>query len=81
MDGPTTTPTPKITPEQARILSLTVGRYLNYLGRLRRRMELRGFTPTMPLYQLVNDAYDKTHALSVELHYLGCESGVGRSGE
>ena len=46
--------------------------------RLRTRMEKVGSTPNDRLFVLVCDAYDALHALSVELHYLSCESGVGR---
>jgi hypothetical protein len=51
---------------------------LRYLGKLRQRMDKRGFTPSDKLYGLVNEAYDKVHHLSVELHYLSCGDVVGR---
>jgi hypothetical protein len=51
---------------------------INYLHRLRERMEKAGFPPDDKLFALVSKAYDAVHALFVELHYLGCESGVGR---
>jgi len=53
-------------------------RYLHRLQRLQRRMELQGFPPNDRLYQLVCQTYDKVHNLCVELHYLSCQSGVGR---
>jgi hypothetical protein len=49
----------------------------NYLFRLRKRME-RVFPPRDKLLALVSKAYDAMHALYNELHYLSCESGVGR---
>ena len=52
---------------------------LGYLFRLRQRMDKRGFSPDDPLYQLVVNAYDALHPLTVELHYLSCKEGVGRS--
>jgi hypothetical protein len=67
-----------IRPEHAAQLNLSIRRSLNYLFRLRERMLKTGFTPTDPLYLLVSNAYDATHHLSVELHYLSCKGGVGR---
>ena len=67
-----------LTTEQAGILSRGIFRGLNYLFRVKTRMEKAGFTPSDPLYQLVCKAYDATHRLSVDLHYRSCASGVGR---
>jgi hypothetical protein len=50
---------------------------MNYLIRLKTRMEKVGFPPDDPLYKLVASAYDAMHRLSVEVHYLSCK-GVGR---
>ena len=50
---------------------------LNYLLRLRRRMEQVGFPPDDKLYLLVCKAYDAVYRLHVETHYLSCD-GVGR---
>jgi hypothetical protein len=50
---------------------------MNYLVRLKTRMEEVGFPPADPLYKLVAGAYDAMHRLSVETHYLSCK-GVGR---
>lgn len=66
-----------LTPDQARKLWEQIGPQLRYLGRLRRRMEVRGFLPNDKLRQLVEKAYDATHQLSMSLHYLSCEGGVG----
>jgi len=62
---------------QAKKLSEGLYPGLNYLARLRGRMDKAGFPPSDKLYQLVQKAYDAMHALSVETHYLSC-NGVGR---
>jgi hypothetical protein len=51
---------------------------MNYLHRLQRRIEKTGFPPDDPLFVRVRKAYNATHALCVELHYLSCSSGVGK---
>lgn len=51
---------------------------MSYLGRLQPRMEKVGFPSDDRLYQLVCKTYEAIHGLCVELHYLSCESGVGR---
>src|SRR5262245_32183477 len=51
----------------------------NSMIRLRRAMEKAGFGPTAELSRLVSAAYNAMHALNVEVHYLSCKSGVGRS--
>jgi hypothetical protein len=65
-------------PWQARIIRTPVHRALGYLTRLRTRMERRGFAPDDKLLQLTAKAHDALLALSVELYYMSCESGVGR---
>ena len=52
---------------------------LFYLGRLKRRMNYRGFLQDDPPMQAVCGAEDAIHTLSVEVHYLSCEGGVGRT--
>jgi len=52
---------------------------LAYLGRLKRRMEKRGFPPEDRLFQLVTQAHAAMQDLSMELHYLSC-GGVGWGG-
>lgn len=59
-------------------LGVVVGRHLRYLGRLRARMQRRGFPHHDPLVRLVTEAWEATHTLSVRLHYLGVASGVGK---
>lgn len=51
---------------------------INYLARLRRRMEEVGFVAEDPLFRLVNKVYEALHELYNELHYRSCASGVGR---
>jgi hypothetical protein len=63
---------------QAKKIESSLYPSLNYLRRLRQRMEKRGFLPSDPYYQLVSRAYDVVHALWVQTHYLSC-SGAGRS--
>jgi hypothetical protein len=67
-----------LTPEQAGTLYRGLVGGMNYLLRLRTRMEKAGFKPDDPVYQMVFKAYDAMHRLSVELHYRSCKSGVGR---
>jgi len=38
----------------------------------------RGFPPNDKLLKLTVAAYNAIHSLTVEQHYMGCESGVGR---
>lgn len=67
-----------LTPEQIHRVKAVVSRYHGYLSLLHRRMDLTGFVPGDRLYDLVSEAHKAVHALSVELHYLGVGSGVGR---
>jgi hypothetical protein len=67
-----------LTPEQAGTLYRGLVGGMNYLLRLRTRMEKTGFLPDDPLYQMVCKAYDAMHQSWVEFHYRSCKSGVGR---
>src|SRR5258708_8683885 len=67
-----------LTPEHAGQLGRGLFRGINFLVRLKTRMEKAGFTQSDPLYQLVCKAYDATHRLSVDLHHRSCASGSGR---
>ena len=49
----------------------------NYLARLRNRME-KLFPPDDPLFLKVVAAHDAVCALSIEMHYQSCKTGVGR---
>ena len=69
-----------LTPDQVAALTASVRRQIRYLGRLRDRMNARGFAPDDRLYRVAEDAFNAVHALGVELHYLTCPAGtVGRS--
>lgn len=68
-----------LTIQQARTLTESLRRPLNYLGKLRRRMELTGFPPNDPLYQATTRAFNAMQELHVRTHYLSCEGGVGRT--
>jgi hypothetical protein len=61
---------------QAAIINKSLFRNLNYLLRLRERMQQVGFPQDDKLYLLVCKAYDAVHALHIETHYLSCD-GVG----
>ena len=63
---------------QARRVHEALGPSVRYLHRLQARMLKVGFIQDDLLYQLVSQAYDTILALSVQLHYLSCKSGVGR---
>ena len=52
--------------------------YANYLHRLRRRMDARGFPLSDELLLATDRAYDEARGLVMNLHYLSCKSGVGR---
>jgi hypothetical protein len=68
-----------IQPEHARIIAERLRSLLNYLGRLKQRMERRGFSQDDPLYRTVFGAWQAVYSLTVELHYLSCKSGVGKT--
>lgn len=44
-------------------------------------MQKVGFSHDDLLFQLVSQSYDTIQALYIQLHYLSCESGVGRPSE
>lgn len=52
---------------------------MNYLHRLRKRMDETGFNPDDRLYRNVSGAYDQMYAPIVELYYLIVGQGVGRA--
>jgi hypothetical protein len=68
----------KLKPWQARRINDALFPFLNYLDRLKCRMERTGFLPDDPLFRLVVAAYNAVQALRVELHCQGCDGGVGR---
>lgn len=63
---------------QAERISKEMFHCVNYLSRLQGRMVEVGFVRKDKLLQLVREAYDAMRCLSVELHYLSCQGGVGR---
>jgi hypothetical protein len=68
-----------IQPQIADELRQKIRPSLAFLGRLRHRMEQRGFPPEDELYRSVAKAYLAMQELHVRLHYQSCEHGVGRS--
>ena len=70
----------KLRPDQAAALSRGIAPGLRHLAPLRTRMERAGFPPDDPLFRLVAKAYDAVQHLSVHVHYLSCQSGVGKPG-
>jgi len=68
----------ELTYEQAEKIKATLNPTLDYLNRLRRRMDKRGFPPSDPLLRAVIEAVDAMHELMVDLHYLSCDRMRGR---
>lgn len=66
-----------LTPAQAARLRDAVRRHLDYIGRLRRRMEIVGFPPDDRAYRAASAAHDALQELHVLAHYRACTSGVG----
>ena len=67
-----------LTPEQADRLGAAIRRYLDYVGRVRRRMEQLGFPPDDSLYRAASRAHDALQELHVRAHYCSCTSGVAK---
>jgi hypothetical protein len=67
-----------LTPAQAETMRDALGPHIRYLHKMKRRMEAQGFPLTDELLQKTIHAYDAAHALTMALHYLSCQSGVGR---
>ena len=65
---------------QAKKIAASLHPSLNYLFRLRRRMEKANFLPDDPYFQLVDAAFKSVHTLWIQTHYLSC-TGVGRSSD
>ncbi len=65
-----------VTKEQAKTINKALFPGLNYLCRLRERMEKVGFPQDDKLFLMVCKAYDAVRALHGETHYLSCD-GVG----
>jgi hypothetical protein len=67
-----------LTKEQAAALKTALFPGINFLVRLKTRMQKAGFKDTDKLYELVCAAYDASWLLSHELHYMSCD-GVYRT--
>ena len=66
------------TREQCQRLHETMGRLLQYFQRLERHLEDLQFDRTEKFFRFVFDAQNLMHSLSVETHYMSCDSGVCR---
>jgi hypothetical protein len=69
----------QLTLEQLRQLQAILRRYLRFLNRLLRRMEQLGFAGDDPLYRQAYRAQAELQSLGMEVHYLACQGGVGKS--
>ena len=67
-----------LTKQQAEAINDKVRPMLNYLYRLRDRMEQRGFPQDDVLMAAVCRAYDAMHTLNVHSHNLTCRQEIGR---
>lgn len=67
-----------LTHDQCRQMHKRLFPLANYLCRVVKRMGKRGFPLDDPLYVNSKTAYDAVCSLMMELHYMRCESGVGR---
>jgi hypothetical protein len=66
-----------LTMEQAKVIDTALFGPLNYLFRLKTRMEKAGFEMDDPLLAKVLAAYKAVHHLRIEVHYLA-SSGAGK---
>jgi hypothetical protein len=69
----------KLSTEQAGQMRKSLFRLTNYLSRVVKRMERTGFPPNDPLFKSARRAYDAVCTFCMDLHYLSCKSGVGKS--
>jgi hypothetical protein len=69
-----------ITKGQAKQIAAALFPPVNYVARLRRRMEQRGFPHADPLYLSVCAAHEAMNRLRLEVHYLACD-GAGRAAD
>lgn len=68
----------QITSPQAEQLGEQIGPMMNYLLRVRNRMDKAGLHRD-ELYELVDQAFDRLHHLNVALHYRAIGHGVGEA--
>jgi hypothetical protein len=66
---------------QAEKIKEVVTPMLCYLTHLRERMEQTGFPQTDRFMQTVHRAWEGVYSLSVAVHYLPCEGGVGSNSD
>jgi hypothetical protein len=66
-----------LTHEQARNLQDRLYPVLNFLARLRDRMERRGFERGDELFRLAAEANEAVRKLRANVHLMSCRSGVG----
>jgi hypothetical protein len=59
-------------PAQFEQIERSLFRGINYLLRLKQRMEVNGFHPHDPMYRKVKAAYDAAIELNVHVHYRAC---------
>ncbi len=64
--------------EQARELHAALFPHLNFLARLKNRLEELRFPADDPLWIAATDAYNATWKLSQEAHHLAVRMGSGR---
>lgn len=69
----------RLTIKQATILRDNIGGSLQYLAKLKKRMEALRFPADDPLLREVREAHEVVSRLWIRLHYLSCKSGVGLS--
>ena len=62
-----------LTNEQATAINTALFPGVNFLVRLKTRMEKAGFPQNDKLYELVAAAYEASWRLSHELHYRSCD--------
>ena len=65
---------PQLTSDQLKIVGASVAKPLRYLNSLQQRMVDRGFVEDDELLAATRKAFDAVYALSVKLHYAGCEA-------
>lgn len=68
----------QITVEQAAKVREQLLPSLRHLQALRNRLQQRGFLPDDRLRQLVEQAHDAVHRLTIDLHYRSVKGGVCR---
>lgn len=69
-----------LTKSQAKAIVKALFPGVNYLVRLKERMEKSGFPGNDKLYQLVCTACEASNRLSNEVHYISCDGSIERHG-